>query len=103
MEMSRTNLNSSLHNVFPQVCTPPPNPLHSLTANRSYLALSPRTRVLLGVGVMAWSGIGLYISDNYEKKLANEAAEAERKRLRESLPVKISVVERDEPVWGEKR
>ncbi|TVY19230.1 hypothetical protein LARI1_G002197 [Lachnellula arida] len=57
---------------------------------QSFRNLSPRTRMGLGVGFLAWGTIGLYISDRAEKKFGLEASE----RDREALP-RITLVERE--------
>jgi len=63
---------------------------------KAYTSLSSRTRLFLGFGLIAWSGIGLYLSDWAEKRFGLEASEHDRKKLREALP-RVEVVE------GEKR
>jgi hypothetical protein len=50
--------------------------------------------MFVGLGVIAWSGIGLYISDSAEKKLGYEATEADRERLRKALPY-VTMVDRE--------
>ncbi|TVY29527.1 hypothetical protein LHYA1_G001494 [Lachnellula hyalina] len=57
---------------------------------QSFRNLSPRTRLGLGVGFIAWGTIGLYLSDRAEKKFGLEATE----RDREALP-RITIVERE--------
>ncbi|KAF9434715.1 hypothetical protein BGZ76_007563 [Entomortierella beljakovae] len=41
----------------------------NLTAWQQYKALPPRTRMFIGLGGMAFSLVGLYISDAMEDKL----------------------------------
>lgn len=53
---------------------------------RSFRNLAPRTRLLVGLGIIAWGGIGLALSDTTEKKFGLEATEEDRVRLREGLP-----------------
>jgi hypothetical protein len=62
---------------------------------RAYKNLSPRSRLGIGLGFIAWSFAGLYISDNAESKLGYKATEEDRARLKDSLPLKVSIVERE--------
>jgi hypothetical protein len=64
-------------------------------ANRSFLNLSPRTRLAVGASFLVWGTIGLYITDTAEKKLGFEASPGDRERLDGVMP-RISVVERTE-------
>ncbi|KAH8804845.1 hypothetical protein F5884DRAFT_797414 [Xylogone sp. PMI_703] len=57
---------------------------------QSYRNLSPRTRIGVGLGFLAWGTIGLYLSDTAEKKLGWEATEKDRA----ALP-RVVVVERE--------
>ncbi|KAF8863275.1 hypothetical protein BDZ45DRAFT_798568 [Acephala macrosclerotiorum] len=61
----------------------------------SFRNLSPKTRIGVGVGFLAWGTIGLYISDNYaEKKLGFEATEKDREALEAVVP-RITAVKRE--------
>jgi hypothetical protein len=66
-----------------------------LTGNSYYRSLHPRTRMLLGAGVVLYGVAGLAISDLVEKRFGFEPTEEERKRLREVVP-KVRTVERRE-------
>ncbi|CBX90681.1 hypothetical protein IAQ61_002170 [Plenodomus lingam] len=58
-----------------------------------YKNLAPKTRIMVGVGIMAYAGAGLYFADTIEEKLGLKPTEEEKEELRNALP-KISVVER---------
>lgn len=91
----------SLWQYVPSPRLPPPPPSHHhhptplTTQTRTYTNLTPKTRLMIGVGIMAWSGIGLLVSDTAEKKLGYEATEADRERLRDALP-RVRFVEKEE-------
>ncbi|EMD64744.1 hypothetical protein GGP41_002980 [Bipolaris sorokiniana] len=55
--------------------------------------IPPKTRMIIGVGVMAYAGVGLYISDVAEEKLGYTPTEKDKEQLKEALP-KISAVEK---------
>lgn len=61
---------------------------------RSFRNLSPKARIGVGIAFLAWGTLGLYISDNAEKKLGFEPTEKDRQALDAAVP-KITVVERD--------
>ncbi|RDW58070.1 hypothetical protein BP6252_13481 [Coleophoma cylindrospora] len=56
----------------------------------SFRNLSPRTRMTVGLGFLAWGTIGLYLSDSAEKKFGMEPTEKDKA----ALP-RIITVERD--------
>ena len=56
---------------------PPPPPRASTIGGR-FRALDPRQRILLGVFGMVFSGLGLFLSENLEKRGTLEAAAARR-------------------------
>lgn len=62
--------------------------------HRSFTSLSPRTRLLLGLGTLAWGTIGIYASDAAEKKFGFEPSEKDRAELKKVVP-RITVVEKD--------
>jgi hypothetical protein len=64
------------------------------TSNRSFRNLSPRTRFAVGLGVLSWGSIGLYLSDAAEKKLGFEATDRDKESLKEMMP-KIVVMDKD--------
>jgi hypothetical protein len=58
--------------------------------------MPPKTRVMIGVGVMAYAGAGLYLSDKAEERLGLTPTERDREELRYALP-KITTVEKRSP------
>ena len=56
---------------------PPPPPRASTIGGR-FRALDPKQRILLGVFGMVFSGLGLFLSENLEKRGTLEAAAARR-------------------------
>ena len=69
--------------------------LKLLTVHRKYLALTPRTRIIIGLGVMAYAGVALYLSDRAEDTFDLKATEEEKKRLKDMIP-KIRAIDRPE-------
>lgn len=59
----------------------------------SYRALSMRTRLLIGGGIMAYAAFGLLVSDKAEEALGLVPTEEDKQRLREAIP-RIHTVER---------
>lgn len=62
---------------------------------RSFRSLPPRTRIGLGFAVIAWGTIGLYISDEAEKKLGFEPTQRDKEALAAATP-KVIVIDRDQ-------
>ncbi|KAF2836064.1 hypothetical protein M501DRAFT_960888 [Patellaria atrata CBS 101060] len=62
---------------------------------QSYRNLSPKTRTLFGLGVIAWAGIGLMATEKAEKKFGFEPTDQDRKELDRILP-KVRVVDKDD-------
>ncbi|KAF2111106.1 hypothetical protein BDV96DRAFT_526826 [Lophiotrema nucula] len=60
-----------------------------------YKGIAPKTRLMLGLGVMAYAGVGLYLSDKAEEKLGWVATEKDKEELRNSLPKIIPIEKRD--------
>jgi hypothetical protein len=52
--------------------------------------------VIIGVGIMAYAGAGLYLSDKAEERLGLTPTEKDREELRDALP-KITTVEKRSP------
>lgn len=67
---------------------------HRTNFDRSYRNLTPKTRLFIGVGIMAYAGFGLLASDQAEKSFGFTPTEQDRERLRTSVP-KIRVVEKE--------
>lgn len=78
---------------LPSALIPPHSPL--TTDCRSYRALAPRTRILIGVGLMAYAGAGLLVSDKAEQAFGYTPSEEDRRRLREVVP-RVHLVDREE-------
>ncbi|KAH8659122.1 hypothetical protein BGZ60DRAFT_531038 [Tricladium varicosporioides] len=62
---------------------------------QAYRNLSPKTRIAVGLSVIAWGTIGLYVSDNAEKKLGFEATAKDKEALKEYVP-RVTIVDREE-------
>ncbi|RDL33654.1 uncharacterized protein BP5553_08022 [Venustampulla echinocandica] len=60
----------------------------------SFRKFSPRTRMGIGFGFLAWGAIGLYVSDRAEKRLGFEPSQKDRDALQAVVP-RITVVERE--------
>ncbi|KAF1960859.1 hypothetical protein CC80DRAFT_544253 [Byssothecium circinans] len=58
-----------------------------------YKGMAPKMRILIGVGVMAYAGAGMFLSDKVEEKIGFVPTEKDKKELREAMP-KITVVDR---------
>ncbi|RMY00399.1 hypothetical protein D0867_11762 [Hortaea werneckii] len=60
----------------------------------SYRALSTRTRLLIGGGIMTYAVAGMFLSDKAEQFFGFEPTDQDRKRLQDSIP-KIHAVDRE--------
>ncbi|KAG4413524.1 hypothetical protein IFR04_013352 [Cadophora malorum] len=49
---------------------------------RTFLNLTPRTRLLVGTSFLAWGTLGLYLTDRAESTLGFEATEQDREALK---------------------
>ncbi|KAA6414620.1 MAG: hypothetical protein FRX48_01370 [Lasallia pustulata] len=61
---------------------------------QSYRNLQPRTRLLLGLGLMGWAGLGILISDQAEKAFGMVPSEKDREELEKVVP-RVRFVERE--------
>jgi hypothetical protein len=61
---------------------------------RSYRGLTPKTRMLIGGGVMAYALFGILLSDRAEIAFGFTPTEEDKKNLRDAVP-KIHLVERE--------
>ncbi|KAF1946904.1 hypothetical protein EJ02DRAFT_440807 [Clathrospora elynae] len=61
-----------------------------------FKGIPPRTRIIVGVGIMAYSAVGLYLSDKAEEKFGLTPTDKDREELRNALP-KITTVEKRNP------
>ena len=64
-----------------------------LIQGRSYKALTPRARALLGVGLMINAGLALHFSEQVEETLVLKPTPEEERKFKDGLP-KFSTVER---------
>ncbi|KAF2217743.1 hypothetical protein CERZMDRAFT_31028 [Cercospora zeae-maydis SCOH1-5] len=64
-----------------------------MTLWHSYRNLSPKTRLVLGGAIMAWSAVGLFVSDRAEQAFGLVPTEQDKEKLHDSLP-KIHFVEK---------
>lgn len=65
-----------------------------LIASSSFKSLNPQTRILVGLGVVAWGTIGLYMTPAAERKLGFEPSEKDKQALEAAKP-KIIFVDRE--------
>lgn len=56
--------------------------------------MSPRTRLGVGLGLLAWGVVGLQLSDRAEEKYGFKASDEEKARLSQLAP-RIVTVDRD--------
>ncbi|KAF8416184.1 hypothetical protein EV426DRAFT_712699 [Tirmania nivea] len=77
--------------------TPPAStkPAEPRSLWKSYQNLSPRTRLLIGGAVIAYSIAGLWAADTAEKKFGFTPSEEDKKELRDLVP-KVRVVDRND-------
>ncbi|KAL4871956.1 hypothetical protein BDV12DRAFT_13989 [Aspergillus spectabilis] len=61
----------------------------------TYKNLSPKTRGLFGIGVMAWASIGLWTSSRVEQAMGMVPTEEEKAELDRKLAVRVSRVEKE--------
>lgn len=66
---------------------------------KAYRNLSSRTRLGVGVGILAWGAAGLYISDAAEEKLGFTPTDKDKHELERWTP-HLTVVDKEQ---GEKR
>lgn len=57
--------------------------------SRSYRSLSPKTRLLLGVGLMTYAGIGMYWTPKIEEALGMVPTKQEQEELDRKTSVRI--------------
>lgn len=61
----------------------------------SYTNLSPKARLGLGLGIMGWGVVGMYLFDPIVEKTGFTPSEEDKEALRRIIP-KISIVDKDE-------
>ncbi|KAH0531840.1 hypothetical protein TsFJ059_000620 [Trichoderma semiorbis] len=62
---------------------------------KAYQNLTPKTRLGVGVAIIAWGGVGLYLSDKAEEKLGFTPTEEDKAELRNLAP-KITTVDKSQ-------
>ncbi|GFF29273.1 long-chain-fatty-acid--CoA ligase 1 [Aspergillus udagawae] len=60
----------------------------------SYRSLTPKTRALFGVGLMAWASIGLWFSPQVENAMGMVPSADEKEELERKLALRVSRVEK---------
>lgn len=70
--------------------------LSELTSRSTYRNLSPKTRALFGIGVMAWASIGLWTAPQVESALGLQATKEDQEALDRQLAVRIAQVGAEE-------
>ncbi|KIW06111.1 uncharacterized protein PV09_03278 [Verruconis gallopava] len=58
-----------------------------------YQALTPKTKALIGFGVMGYAALGLYLSDSAEEKFGMKATEEDKEKLKALIP-KVHTIEK---------
>ncbi|OJJ81633.1 uncharacterized protein ASPGLDRAFT_37945 [Aspergillus glaucus CBS 516.65] len=61
---------------------------------QSYRSLTPRTRALFGIGLVAWASVGLWTTPQVEGALGMTASEKEKEELERKMAVRVERVER---------
>lgn len=72
------------------------NPLTHNSLIRAYKNLTPKTRAAVGLGIIAWGGFGLYLSDQAEERFGFSPTAQDKEEL-EKLKPRIITVDRDLP------
>ncbi|KAK4068588.1 uncharacterized protein Triagg1_7236 [Trichoderma aggressivum f. europaeum] len=70
-------------------------PIHPSPLPMAYNNLTPKTRLGVGVAIIAWGGLGLYLSDKAEEKLGFTPTEEDKAELRNMTP-KITTVDKSQ-------
>ncbi|GFF29372.1 hypothetical protein IFM58399_02256 [Aspergillus lentulus] len=60
----------------------------------SYRSLTPKTRALFGVGLMAWASLGLWFSPQVENAMGMVPSAEEKEELERKLALRVSRVEK---------
>ncbi|KAE8144672.1 hypothetical protein BDV25DRAFT_166270 [Aspergillus avenaceus] len=61
----------------------------------SYRSLSPKSKALFGVGMMAWASIGLWASPQVEGAMGMAPTKEEQEDLDRKMALRISRVDKD--------
>lgn len=62
---------------------------------RWYKNIAPKTRMIVGVGIMAYAGLGLFLSDRVEEKFGFTPTEQDKEDLQRAMPKIITVEKGD--------
>ncbi|KAK3190424.1 hypothetical protein K4F52_003445 [Lecanicillium sp. MT-2017a] len=62
---------------------------------KAYKNLSPKARMGVGFGIIAWGTVGLYLSDRAEDKFGYTPTEQDKEELRRVTPRIVSVDKED--------
>ncbi|KAJ4292063.1 hypothetical protein N0V90_009962 [Kalmusia sp. IMI 367209] len=58
-----------------------------------YRGVAPKTRIVIGLGIMAYAGAGMFLSDKVEEKLGLVPTEKDKEELQQAMP-RITTAER---------
>lgn len=58
---------------------------------RWYKGIAPKTRVIIGVGIVAYASLGLFLSDKAEEKFGLVPTEKDREELKKAMPKIIPI------------
>ncbi|KAF2201059.1 hypothetical protein GQ43DRAFT_472109 [Delitschia confertaspora ATCC 74209] len=61
---------------------------------QKYRGISPKTRILIGCGIMAYAGVALVLSDKAEEKFGLVPTEKDKEELQRVIP-RITTIERE--------
>lgn len=75
------------------VCRPKCPTQLLLMLYRWYKGLAPKTRMIMGVGIMAYAGFGLLMTDEIEQRFGMTPTEQDYEEVRKLVP-KISTIEK---------
>ncbi|GAD95971.1 hypothetical protein ANI_1_1762144 [Paecilomyces variotii No. 5] len=62
----------------------------------SYRALTPKTRLVFGLGLMTWASIGMWASPEVENALGLAPTKEDQEELDRKLAVRVASVEKGE-------
>lgn len=73
----------------------PPTAANLTHTNRAYQSLSPKAKLGVGLGLLTWGAVGLYMSDQAEEKFGFTPTEKDKAAL-EKIKPKIHLVDRED-------
>ena len=94
--VAAANFSTSARALRPEAVSGAAAPSSSSWAWRN---LSPKTRLAVGVGVIAWGVAGLYLSDRAEEKFGYTPSDKDKEELRSWTPRIVTV---EKPDRGDK-